>query len=170
MPLENAHADLDCADCHVQGQEVTTDCAGCHQPPSEPHYGPNCAECHTPTTFADARLPSEMHPIALEGAHQTAACEGCHIEGQDTPAFVCSNCHERPQNHLPGECDTCHSPVGWSQSVAFLVDMAPEVEHELEGRADCLVCHDPAGEIKPAPSNHVDYANEQCTLCHKAEP
>jgi hypothetical protein len=109
-----------------------------------------------------------MHPIALEGAHQTAACEGCHIEGQDTPAFVCSNCHERPQNHLPGECDICHSPVGWSQSVAFLVDLAPEVEHELEGRADCSVCHDPAGEIKPAPSNHVDYANEQCTLCHKA--
>jgi hypothetical protein len=47
------------------------------------------------------------------------------------------------------------------------VSLAPEIEHELEGREDCLVCHDPAGNVVPASSNHVDYSNEQCTLCHK---
>jgi hypothetical protein len=31
------------------------------------------------------------------------------------------------------------------------------------------MCHDPEGEIQPSPSNHLDYINEQCTLCHKTE-
>jgi hypothetical protein len=50
------------------------------------------------------------------------------------------------------------------------VNLAPQVPHELSGREDCLLCHDPAGEMMPAPSNHVDYANEQCAVCHKAAP
>jgi hypothetical protein len=93
----------------------------------------------------------------------------CHAEGQRVPEYVCSNCHKPPDNHLVGECDACHNPEGWADSVSFLVDLAPEITHELEGRDDCLMCHDPDGQIKPAPSNHVDYANEQCLLCHKAE-
>ncbi len=232
MPLENAHAKLDCADCHVEGQELTSDCSGCHEPPSEPHYGPDCVECHTPTDFKDARLPAEMHPIELVGAHETASCEGCHVEGQEPPEYVCSNCHEPPsdphygpdcvechtptdfkdarlpaemhpielvgahetascegchvegqeppeyvcsncheppEEHLPGECDVCHTPEGFAASASFLVDLAPEIEHELDGREDCLMCHDPEGNIKPAPSNHGDYENEQCTLCHRTE-
>jgi hypothetical protein len=47
--------------------------------------------------------------------------------------------------------------------------LAPEIEHGLEGREECLLCHDPAGNVKPAPSSHTDYINEQCTLCHKVE-
>ena len=168
LPLEGAHASAGCADCHVEGQEISADCAGCHEPPDD-HYGPNCSECHTPTSFQDARLPVEAHPIELVGAHASASCEGCHGGGQETPEYVCSNCHEPPENHLPGECDICHTPVGFAQSASFLVDMAPGIEHELQGREDCLMCHDPKGEIQPAPSNHIDYQNEQCTLCHKAE-
>jgi hypothetical protein len=168
MPLENAHANADCADCHVEGREFTGQCSDCHTPPDS-HYGPDCADCHTPTDFGAAVLPTEMHPVELVGKHQTASCEGCHGEERTLDPFVCSNCHERPENHLPGECDICHTPVGFAQSASFIVGLAPEVEHELAGREDCLMCHDPAGDIMPAPSNHVDYANEQCTLCHKAE-
>jgi hypothetical protein len=170
IALEGAHQTAACEGCHIEGQETPEFvCSNCHQPPAEPHFGPDCEECHTPTSFKDATLSADMHPIALEGAHQTAACEGCHVEGQETPEFVCSNCHEPPENHLPGECDVCHSPEGFAESASFLVSLASEIEHELEGRDDCLICHDPAGQIKPAPSNHVDYANEQCTLCHMGE-
>jgi cytochrome c551/c552 len=49
------------------------------------------------------------------------------------------------------------------------VTVAPEIPHDIAGREDCLICHDPAGNILPAPSNHVDFAKEQCVLCHKAE-
>ena len=169
VPLDGAHANASCSDCHTEGQDLTGDCADCHQPPSEPHFGSNCEDCHTPTSFADATLPPELHPVVLEGAHATASCEGCHVEGQEMPEFACSNCHEPPENHLPGECDVCHNPEGFAQSTAFLLSLAPEIEHELDGREDCLLCHDPEGQIKPEPSNHVDYASEQCTLCHKTE-
>jgi hypothetical protein len=85
------------------------------------------------------------------------------------PEYICSSCHRPPENHLPGECDICHTPEGFAQSASLLVSVAPEITHELEGRDDCLMCHDPAGQIKPAPSNHGEYENEQCTLCHKTE-
>jgi hypothetical protein len=169
IELVGAHATASCEGCHVEGEETPEyECANCHEPPAS-HFGPNCEECHTPTSFSEASLSAEMHPIELVGAHATASCEGCHVEGEETPGYECSNCHEAPENHLPGECDTCHTPEGFAESAAFLVSVAPEIEHEVEGRDDCLMCHDPSGQIRPAPSNHVDYENEQCVLCHKPE-
>jgi hypothetical protein len=169
VALEGTHADLACSDCHTAGEELTYECANCHKPPGETHFGPDCEECHTPTRFADATLPPELHPIPLVGGHQRATCDVCHAEGQRVPEYICSNCHKPPENHLPGECDTCHNPEGWAESVSLIVSLAPQIPHELEGRDDCLLCHDPAGQVKPAPRNHVDYINEQCTLCHKLE-
>jgi hypothetical protein len=166
--LEGAHVDLACADCHEEGRELTGKCTDCHEPP-ESHFGPDCEDCHTPTSFAEASLPAEMHPVELVGAHLTADCEGCHVEGQETPEFVCSNCHEPPENHLPGECDICHTPEGFAESASLIVSQAPQISHEVAGREDCYLCHDPAGQIQPAPDNHVDYVNEQCILCHKEE-
>ncbi|TEU15617.1 MAG: hypothetical protein E3J21_12795 [Anaerolineales bacterium] len=40
----------------------------------------------------------------------------------------------------------------------------------LDGPDDCLLCHDPTGQIKPAPADHEGRGNEQCTLCHKLAP
>jgi hypothetical protein len=167
VALEGAHADLACSDCHTAGEELTYECAGCHQPPSETHFGPNCHDCHTPEGFAGAELPPELHPVPLIGAHLRATCDVCHAEGQRVPEYVCSNCHRPPEDHFPAECDVCHTPEGWAESASSFVGLAPEIEHELEGRDNCLVCHDPAGNVKPAPSGHADYINEQCTLCHK---
>lgn len=169
VALEGAHATASCDGCHVEGQETPEFvCSSCHEPPDD-HYGTACEDCHTPTSFADASLPADMHPVALEGAHAAASCDGCHVEGQEMPEFVCSNCHEVPDNHLSGECETCHKPEGFASSAAFLVNQAPEIDHDLSGRDNCMQCHDPEGQIKPAPSNHVEYENEQCILCHKAE-
>ena len=118
--------------------------------------------------FGDASLPAEEHPIPLGGAHVTVSCEGCHA-GEEMPEFVCSNFQERPEGYLLGECDACHTPAGFAESASFLVDLAPEIAHELEGREDCMMCHDPEGQIAPAPENHVDSTSEQCILCHKGE-
>ena len=170
LELTGAHARAQCTDCHPElsfEQLPGTECAACHQAPDANHYGPQCEDCHSPAGFEDARLPAEMHPFPLQGAHQVAACEGCHAADQSVPEFVCSNCHNRPENHLPGECSLCHTPQGWAESIAYVVDLSPQISHEVEGRQDCLMCHSLAGEIAPAPSNHGDYINEQCVLCHK---
>ena len=168
--LEGAHAEASCIACHseqVAGLEYV--CANCHQPPTDPHYGPSCEDCHTPTSFSDVSLPSELHPVPLEGAHAEADCESCHAGVEGDLEYICANCHEPPENHLPGGCDICHSPEGFVESASFIVNLATEISHEIEGRENCLMCHDPAGDIQPAPGNHRDYVNEQCTLCHKAE-
>jgi hypothetical protein len=170
VALEGAHAGASCSDCHTAGETVTFDCAACHEPPSDEHFGPNCEECHTPTSFKGATLPPELHPVPLVGAHQRATCDVCHASGERVPEYVCSNCHKPPENHLPGDCETCHNPEGWPESVSFLTSLAPGVTHDLDGREDCMMCHSPDGQVKPAPSNHTEYANEQCTLCHKAAP
>jgi hypothetical protein len=166
LDLTGGHAEVSCLECHDQTVEAgALGCAGCHQPGEEPHYGPDCATCHTPTSFQQALLPD--HPVALKGKHKNATCAGCHAEGQPTPDLTCSNCHEPAENHLPGECSICHTPEGWSNSIAFVVDLAPQITHELGGREDCLLCHDPTSEMQPAPCNHTDYTTEQCILCHK---
>jgi hypothetical protein len=169
VDLEGAHAKAACTDCHEDGsfeKVVSTNCADCHQPPSETHYGPVCEDCHTPTSFRDASMP--VHPVELTGNHQNAACAGCHVDGQASPDMTtCSTCHERPENHLPGDCTICHTPYGWTQSVSLILQLTPPITHGVEGRENCLTCHDVASEMKPAPCNHQDYSDEQCVLCHK---
>jgi hypothetical protein len=170
IPLEGAHAAVACSGCHTAGEKLTYKCADCHQPPSEPHFGPDCEQCHTPTDFREATLPPELHPVPLIGAHQRATCDVCHAAGQRVPEYVCSNCHRPPANHLPGACETCHTPEGWAESAAFLTSSASEITHVLGGGMEnCMLCHDPAGQLRPAPANHTAYSNEQCLLCHKLE-
>jgi hypothetical protein len=168
--LEGPHATLDCIACHTAGQSLVYECAACHQSPGESHFGPVCSDCHTPTTFKGATLAGELHPVPLIGAHQRATCDICHAEGTRVPEYVCSNCHRPPENHLEGPCDTRHTPEGWSESAASLAAQVPQITHTLDGRDDCLMCHDPAGQVKPAPDNHEGYANEQCSSCHKVAP
>jgi hypothetical protein len=168
VALEGAHVDLTCAACHTDAQRLTYECANCHQPPGEPHFGQVCEDCHTPASFKGATLPPELHAVPLIGTHALATCDACHAEGQPTPAYVCSNCHQPPENHLLGTCDTCHTPEGWVESVGnLIVAQSPQIAHPLEGLEDCLACHG-AEQMKPAPDDHEGFGNEQCTICHKA--
>jgi Ni/Fe-hydrogenase subunit HybB-like protein len=168
VDLAGGHAQAACSDCHPDAafdRVVGTQCADCHESPNDTHYGPICQDCHTPASFQGARLPD--HPVTLEGYHKSAPCASCHVDGQPPPEYTCECCHERPDNHLPGACSLCHTPGGWAQSISWLVNLTPPISHERGGRESCLTCHDPAGEIMPAPCNHGDYVNEQCMLCHK---
>ncbi|MFC2029848.1 NrfD/PsrC family molybdoenzyme membrane anchor subunit [Chloroflexota bacterium] len=167
VELAGGHAGAECASCHADGkfgQEISTDCAGCHEPPDGTHYGPVCEDCHTPAGFQDARLPD--HPAPLEGKHASAPCAGCHAGDQPAPEHACESCHDRPEDHLPGDCTLCHTPQGWVGSISWLVSLTPPVSHELEGQS-CLACHALETGMKPAPVNHGQYVDAQCVLCHK---
>jgi len=170
VPLEGAHTDLNCSACHTAGQSLAYECANCHQPPSEPHFGETCEDCHTPVSFKGATLPPELHPVPLIGSHLNATCDVCHADGQRVPEYVCSNCHQPPADHLEGTCDTCHTPEGWVESASSIVTQSPQIPHALDGLEDCLFCHDPTKDVKPVPDNHTDFINEQCTLCHAVVP
>ena len=42
----------------------------------------------------------------------------------------------------------------------------PAIPHTLEGRADCLICHQ-AGGLKPYPADHAGRTSDMCQACHK---
>jgi hypothetical protein len=173
VPLEGAHATLSCSDCHTAGEELTYECANCHEPPSETHFGPDCETCHTPTSFQDATLPPELHPVPLVGAHQRATCDVCHAAGQRVPEYVCSNCHQPPADHFGPNCEDCHTPTRFTDAT-----LPPEL-HPVDligahAEAACDQCH-VEGEPTPEyvcedchdrPDNHLEGA---CDLCHTPE-
>ena len=173
LELVGKHALVACSECHPGNsfeQTAGSACRDCHEPPGEAHYGVACEDCHSPASFGDASLPAEMHPIELTGAHQSAPCEGCHGGSSPAPEHECSKCHQRPEGHLSGDCTICHTTGGWAASTAgFVVSLSPRITHGLEGQEDCLLCHSLDGQVRPAPSNHGDYSNTQCTVCHRAE-
>ncbi len=173
LELTAGHAQAACTDCHPDTsfeRAVGVTCSDCHEPPGQSHYGAACEDCHTPARFQDAALPAELHPVELTGSHQNAPCEGCHGAGKPAPEHECSTCHQRPEGHLSGDCTICHTPEGWASSTAaFVASLSPQISHGLEGQEDCLMCHSLDGQVRPAPSNHGDYTNTQCTVCHGAE-
>ncbi len=42
----------------------------------------------------------------------------------------------------------------------------PAVPHPVEGREDCLACHD-TGQVVPFPDDHAGRTNDSCTMCHE---
>ncbi len=169
IPLQGQHAQVWCHDCHEGVEKPVFECANCHQPPTQPHFGTTCEDCHTPEGFELATLDNFQHPVPLEGEHATLDCMACHV-GQPDAAFECATCHRPPENHVEQACDTCHTPQGWRESAAPLVAESPQIPHTLVGLDQCLLCHDPTGQAVPAPAGHTAYHVTQCTLCHKAAP
>ena len=145
------------------------ECAGCHGKiafgTDNSNFCSNSA-CHGqawPSVQLNAAFP---HPIQLVGAHSKVWCSDCH-KGVNKPEYKCANCHQPPAAHFAAPCDSCHTPEGWKQSTASVVGRSPKIPHSLQGRDECLMCHDPAGKMKPAPADHVGRPNGQCGLCHK---
>ena len=104
----------------------------------------------------------------LEGAHQFAACESCHVDGQfaGTP-LQCGGCHSQasrvratfkhPHHNLTTDyCDACHSGSAW-------VPVA-RVDH-AETLGTCSGCHD-GDRTRGKPADHIS-AGEQCDDCHR---
>jgi len=165
--LEGKHAEAWCHECHNGARKPPSQCASCHQPPSEPHFGKQCEQCHTPAGFEQVDLSGFEHPVPLVGTHQRLACETCHGGRKEMPEYLCSNCHQPPEDHLGQACESCHTPEGWIESAASILARTPPIPHSLKGRDACLLCHAPESKVRPAPADHEGRLNEQCTLCHK---
>lgn len=136
---------------------------------------PTCNECH-----------QDKYGVWKESKHGTVSCENCHGPAQahvdygdpvvvDASRELCAVCHGKldsrpksfPQVDLSQHgrqlaCITCHNPH--SPQIAA----PPAVPHDLQGRADCLVCHGQAG-FKPAPKDHAGRVSDTCLSCHSAK-
>lgn len=184
FPLEDAHLEVACADCHEAGAddeivryaETPTECAACHE---DPHVGQfdggatrgDCASCHGGVQFTPSAFDLEHHEdtiFPLHGGHEAVGCDRCHPrvtrEGREFTQFVptataCAECHEDAHDGLFDQ---------------------PELPRDVGGREGCTRCHSAdeprfagvhfdAGEHElwteyPLIGAHVE---AECTGCHK---
>ncbi len=162
VSLENEHAELDCNDCHVTGESTAHECSPCHDPPSEPHYGDNCYECHQMAAWGELApemaggLPQIPHPLFENAAGD---CRLCHDAGQMVPF---------PDDHVNwtnDQCTSCHKFMDEPR-------LSPnKIAHTVvtERAENCVMCH---GEEKiiPYSTGHEVYALDTCQLCHSVAP
>lgn len=135
--LSGAHANLDCASCHVGGnyQGASAACYSCHSrdynATRNPHhvtgnFPRECSQCHSTVSWAGATFDHNTRTrFPLTGAHTSTQCMQCHVNGRfaGTP-MDCASCHlpayqqTSNPNHatagFPTTCQTCHTTVQWA--------------------------------------------------------
>lgn len=177
----------ECADCHESFERGGENdrCIKCHEPVGQDlnagqgFHGRigdpaavSCRSCHTEHKGADADIVGfvpesfdhQRTDFALDGAHASVACTGCHESGKlyrEAPVD-CTACHgdEDPHKGRLGErCQDCHQPASWRQ-VEF--DHA-KTRFPLEGRhadAACALCH---------PRQRFKETAMKCVSCHRVD-
>ena len=168
-------------------------CLNCHKAaPATPTATPEATSEVTPAASAEAtaEATSEATPEATPAASggTSAAPSIPHdLAGRDN----CLMCHDPKTGVKPAPadhegrtvdmCQTCHMPASATPAATSdvtpeaaptssgAVSVAPNIPHDLAGRDNCLMCHDPNTGIKPAPANHAGRTVDQCQTCHKPQ-
>jgi hypothetical protein len=149
-------------------------CADCHDDIHRGELGTLCERCHTPTSWLipDMRQRHTRTPFALEGVHQTAPCEGCHLR-QEKYEYVniptdCFSCHRAafaattaPSHTAAGfgtACEQCHDmrAARWGGSFDHRATAFPLTGAHL--RQPCVACHT-GSQFRGAPTG--------CLQCHQ---
>ncbi len=152
----------DCLMCHGQG------IAGAPRPPDD-HAGRTsdmCPACHVPSMVPTPQ-PTVASPLQiphdLEGRKDCLMCHGQGTVG--APAL--------PDDHRgrgDETCLTCHvPPTPTGETVAAV--QPPDIPHTVEGRDDCLACHQTGESGAPQyPLDHEGRTDDVCQVCHAAPP
>lgn len=135
----------------------------------------------SPKRPSEAGIPSIPHPLGV-----STDCQLCHAPGKVRPMpdshagwtnDVCQSCHQpavpaavervatpTPELATPTPAKSVATPT--PVQTAPTHPLPPEIPHELEGRAQCLICHGEGG-LKPVPADHAGRGNDMCQLCHR---
>lgn len=168
--LRGEHQKVDCAKCHLPGKGyriAARDCVACHRKDDihKGSLGAKCADCHTETSWKQAKFDHAATRFPLTGKHDAVKCESCHKAGQykDTPR-TCIACHKKDDKHKGqyGEkCDACHATSGW-KDIRFNHDT--ETRFPLLGKhrsTKCESCHTGTSLRDKPPS--------ACVECHRKD-
>ncbi len=124
-----------------------------------------CADCHAQIARGFPMSPhARLHTESLRMAGQSG-CESCHGPGSKHAAMG-----GRGEKYIvnpgkkPEACFQCHAET----QAAFLF---PQHHPVLEGKMNCVQCHDPHGQdiMKPAGGLAMARLNESCAPCHREQ-
>jgi len=126
-----------------------------------------CLSCHQP---GGGVKPS---PADHEG-RDVSVCLSCHVLAEEAPAVELSATPvAETEAEETGEADTEIEETREAEAEAEEThqrdseDDGPlPVLHPLDGRDDCLLCHNLDG-VKPFPANHEGRTSVMCLACHK---
>jgi hypothetical protein len=165
--LRGGHAKVECEKCHVPGKGfriASRDCLACHRK-DDTHkgsLGPKCADCHSETSWKEAKFDHNTTHFPLTGKHESVRCAACHKDARykDTPQ-TCIACHRKDDKHkarFGDKCESCHGTKDWKGS-RFNHDT--ETRYPLLGKhraATCESCH--TGFL------YRDKLSSKCVDCH----
>ncbi|NKB68296.1 MAG: hypothetical protein GKR89_14635 [Candidatus Latescibacteria bacterium] len=162
-PLEEAHADLECKQCHTTESflGLSQDCLSCHEDEHSGQLSTNCLDCHTFVDWQPVKFDHEQADFKLRGKHVELDCAQCHPDGlfKGIEFAQCSDCHEdQHRGQFAADCTSCHGVDGWVPSF-FDHETA---RFKLRGKhveVDCQQCHQ-GGLYRP-----LDF--QDCSACHQ---
>ena len=131
-----------------------------------------CISCHgnkaeETSLNTDIKTPHAIHIPTLK------ECNVCHKKAD----LLEGSAAALRKQVDPQVCYGCHGPGGPGPQLYQVepgsAEVTPEsttetsvIPHTLEGRDDCLMCHQEGG-LKPFPSDHARRTNDTCTICHQ---
>jgi hypothetical protein len=126
-----------------------------------------------PYLVAQANPPEQGGPPQIPHAKEGRTdCLSCHEKGVNgAPKFppdhagrtneMCVVCHQ----FKPGAANATPAPTTAAGTTA---GVAPAIPHTLEGRDQCLSCHQTGvGGAPKVPASHAGRTNDQCKTCHQ---
>lgn len=171
--LRGKHEKVECDKCHVSGKkfrEAALECVACHRK-DDTHkgsLGAKCADCHSESSWKEARFDHGTTRFSLTGKHADVKCTECHKNNQykDTPRN-CLGCHRKDDDskghkgQFGERCDSCHTTKLWKPS-SFNHDA--DTKYALRGKhrtSACKDCH--SGNL------YRDKLSQECYACHKKD-
>ena len=185
FPLIGAHAAVECDACHKnaavgQFTGLSTACYTCHTSDFKQTSNPNhvaagfsttCERCHGMNNWVNVNFDHAATGFPLTGAHATAPCTQCHINGNfnlTSANTACSSCHLKDfqkttnPNHVSAgfsqSCEGCHNTTAW-QPATFDHSKSGFPLTGAHANAPCASCH--------VNNNYnLTSANTACVSCH----
>lgn len=172
--LRGKHQKTGCDSCHAPGKKFSAapaECGVCHRKDDvhDGTLGAKCTDCHTESTWKEARFDHDKTPFPLTGKHADTRCADCHKDKRykDTPR-QCVGCHKKDDDGAKGhkglygtKCESCHATKAWKPS-SFRHDA--DTRFALRGSHRTIACTD-----CHAGNPYKVKLGSDCYSCHKGD-
>lgn len=164
FPLEGAHTDVPCNNCHTEVRiskrltvrrynPMPSACISCHadyhkgalqQVPEWAGQGVTpCAHCHNARSWVPANYAEhDKTAFPLSGEHQSTPCASCH--GRDYSRQISNRCDACHRDAHAGEmgmhCDSCHTTENWQSR--YGIDAHRLTVFPLRGAHGAIPCQE----------------------------